>query len=93
MGRFCKIGSYKYFEVILAGDQVQNSKPDPEIYLTAASKLGVDPKDCLAFEDSDNGTLAAHSAGMTVIQIPDIVEVSAEVKSLGHRIVGSFEEM
>ena len=84
---------YKYFEVVVAGDQVQNSKPDPEIYLTAAEKLGVDPKKCLAFEDSDNGTLAAHSAGMTVIQIPDIVEVSDEVKALGHRIVGSFEEI
>ena len=84
---------YKYFEIVVAGDQVQNSKPDPEIYLTAAKKLGVDPKKCLAFEDSDNGTLAAHSAGMTVIQIPDIVEVSDEVKALGHRIIESFEEV
>lgn len=84
---------YKYFEVVVAGDQVTNSKPDPEIYLTVADKLGVDPKDCLAFEDSDNGTLAAHAAGMTVIQIPDMIEVSDEVKALGHRIVGSFEEV
>lgn len=84
---------YKYFKVIVAGDQVNNSKPDPEIYLTVAEKLGVDPKFCLAFEDSDNGTKAAHAAGMTVIQIPDMIEVSDEVKALGHRIVGSFEEV
>ena len=84
---------YKYFELVVAGDQVNNSKPDPEIYLTVAKKLGVDPEDCLAFEDSDNGTLAAHSAGMSIIQIPDMIEVSNKVKALGHRIIGSFEEI
>ncbi|MDA3886966.1 MAG: HAD family phosphatase [Candidatus Delongbacteria bacterium] len=83
---------YKYFEFVVAGDQVKNSKPDPEIYLTAADKLRVEPKNCLAFEDSDNGTKAAHSAGMTIIQIPDIVEVSDEVRSLGHMIVESFDK-
>ncbi|MDA3837828.1 MAG: HAD family phosphatase [Candidatus Delongbacteria bacterium] len=85
-------GLYRYFDVVVAGDQVKHSKPHPEIYLKAAYKLGVNPKRCLAFEDSDNGTLAAHTAGMTVIQIPDMIEVSDEVRSLGHRIVGSFEE-
>ncbi|GGL57220.1 HAD family hydrolase [Wenxinia marina] len=52
-------------------DRVDRPKPAPDLYLRAAEGLGVAPADCLAFEDSDVGTVAALAAGMTVIQIPD----------------------
>jgi beta-phosphoglucomutase-like phosphatase (HAD superfamily) len=45
---------------------VTNGKPDPEIYLLAAEKLGVDPRECLAFEDAPAGIESAHNAGMQV---------------------------
>ena len=54
------------FETLVTGDQVTNGKPDPEIYLLAAERLGVNPRDCLAFEDAPAGIQSAKAAGMTV---------------------------
>ena len=56
--------AYGYFDVILAGDVVKRKKPDPEIYLLAAEKLGVKPDECCVVEDTDNGVKAAKAAGM-----------------------------
>lgn len=81
-----------YFESLSTGCQVTHSKPHPEIFLKAASTLSVAPEHCLAFEDSDNGVRAAVSAGMHVYQIPDLIEPSEQLKSLGHRICGSLSE-
>ncbi len=54
---------------VLAREDVQNPKPDPEIYLLAAQKLGVQPQDCLVLEDSPNGVRAGVAAGMNVIAV------------------------
>ena len=58
---------YGYFETILAGDIVSRKKPDPEIYLLAADKLGVKPEECCVVEDTENGFKAAKAAGMKCI--------------------------
>jgi HAD superfamily hydrolase (TIGR01509 family) len=86
-------GLADYFEFVLGGDQITKGKPDPEIYLTGCKRLGEQPADCLALEDSDNGVLAASSAGMEIIQVPDLIEPSEKVKALGHRIVKSLLEV
>ena len=78
------------FTLIVGGDQVEKSKPHPDIYLTAAEKLGADPGNCLALEDSENGVKSAFAAGMTVVQVPDLVAPSSSLKELGHIIVGSL---
>ena len=57
------------FEQIVSGDMVQRGKPDPEIYLLAAARLGVPPERCLAVEDAPKGVLSARTAGMTVIGV------------------------
>ena len=54
---------------VLTREDVQNAKPDPEIYLLAAQKLGVQPQDCLVLEDSPNGVRAGVAAGMNVIAV------------------------
>ena len=82
-----------FFLFIIGGDQVSKNKPNPEIYLTACHKLSEEPIKCLALEDSDNGVLAAFHAGLEVIQVPDLVPPSMEVKTLGHKIVESLEEV
>jgi beta-phosphoglucomutase-like phosphatase (HAD superfamily) len=84
---------YHFFDHISAGDHVASSKPDPEIYRLAADRLEIDPIDCLALEDSDNGVRAAHGAGMTVIQIPDIVDPKDEILMLGHQIASSLHDI
>ena len=57
------------FELHVAGDQVARGKPDPEIYLTAAARLGVPPARCLAIEDSLHGIESARRAGMAVVAV------------------------
>lgn len=55
------------FGLLLAGDVVQKKKPDPEIYLLALERMGLDPCECIVFEDSQNGVRAAAAAGMNVV--------------------------
>jgi beta-phosphoglucomutase family hydrolase len=57
----------KYFDHLVSGDMVKNGKPDPEIFLLAASKLEVSPENCLVIEDGTSGMLAAKSGGMKCI--------------------------
>lgn len=63
------------FRVVVTGDMVDNGKPHPEPYLTAAAALGVAPQDCVAIEDSPTGAASALAAEMTVLVVPNHVEV------------------
>lgn len=60
------------FQVVLAADEVGKGKPDPAIYLETARRLGVAPAHCVCLEDSANGVLSGHRAGMKVINVPDL---------------------
>jgi beta-phosphoglucomutase family hydrolase len=57
----------KYFQVIVSSQEAGKSKPEPDVFLLAAKKLGVEPKKCIVIEDSANGIKAAKSAGMFCI--------------------------
>jgi HAD superfamily hydrolase (TIGR01509 family) len=67
----------QYFSVTICGDEVPEGKPAPDIYLRAADLLGFAASDCLAIEDSINGTAAAEDAGCPVLVVPNDVEVPA----------------
>jgi len=60
-----------YFDTIVTGDDITSNKPNPDIYLLAAQRLGLSPSDCLALEDTPPGVQAAASAGMTVLAVPN----------------------
>lgn len=64
-------------EALVAGDQVARGKPDPEIYLLAAERLGVSPAACFAIEDTPAGVDAARTAGMTCIAVPHALSPAA----------------
>ncbi|WDR02085.1 HAD family phosphatase [Devosia algicola] len=83
-------GLIDMFDTIVTRDDVINPKPNPEPYLTAAERLGVAPRLCLAFEDSHSGVRAAHGAGMQTIMVPDLVHPSDEIRALGIVIVESL---
>ncbi|WP_049536418.1 HAD family hydrolase [Vibrio harveyi] len=83
-------GLSQYFDNLTTGCEVSHGKPDPEIYLLAASRLDIEPTKCLAFEDSNNGVRAAVAANMVTFQIPDLVEPCEEVRGFGHAIVPSL---
>lgn len=57
----------EFFDELVTGDYVENSKPSPDVFLYAANKLGVKPEECIVIEDSCNGTKAAKNAGMKCI--------------------------
>ena len=59
-----------YFQVVQTSDDVVNGKPDPEIYLKAMAKLGVEPAESVVLEDSSNGALSGKRAGAYVIAVP-----------------------
>jgi len=63
------------FATIVAGDMVQQSKPHPEAYLTAADILGVDPEHCVAIEDSIPGVAAAVASGAVAIAVPHMISL------------------
>jgi HAD superfamily hydrolase (TIGR01509 family) len=88
-----RAGLLQRFRTVIGADQVQKPKPDPEVYLRAAAYLGVDPRDCLALEDSEYGVRAAHAAGMTVIQVPDMTQPTADLRALGHIVLASLKEV
>ncbi|MGE5613234.1 MAG: HAD family hydrolase [Bacillota bacterium] len=62
-----KLGIAGFFDVIVSGEDVANSKPAPDIFLRASELLGVAPGDCLVIEDTGHGVKAAKSAGMKCI--------------------------
>ena len=66
-----KVGLLSYFDAIVDGNNVSKAKPDPEVFLIAAKQLGVNPNDCLVFEDAVAGIQAANNANMTSIGIGD----------------------
>ena len=78
------VGLIHCFDIIVGGDMIENSKPDPEIYLLACQKLGVVPENTLAVEDSRNGIISADAAGMIPVLIPDLIEPDEEMLSKSH---------
>ena len=65
-----------YFDHMICGDEVSKSKPDPEGYLKAVEKYHLNKEECVILEDSRNGILAGNQAGIDVIGIPDLLDIS-----------------
>lgn len=92
--RLLKNGNiYHYFDGVVFGDMVSNTKPDPEIYLLACELIGVKPESAVALEDSPLGIRAAHAAGMYPIMIPDMVLPTEDIRMLAYRVLQSLCEV
>jgi HAD superfamily hydrolase (TIGR01509 family) len=81
------------FDAVVDGGDVKKGKPDPEIFLIAAERLGLEPCECLVLEDSENGLRAAISAGMPAIVIPDRVEPSDKARELAAAVLPSLADV
>ncbi len=86
-----KAGLLHRFSIIVSGDQITNGKPAPDIFLRAAERLTIEPTRCMAFEDSEAGVMAATSAGMVTIMVPEI-EPATEVVGRAYRVYASLHE-
>jgi len=76
----------RVFDVIASGDEVARKKPDPEIYQLALDRLGLPPRDCLAFEDSRIGLLSASAAGLPVVVTPSLYTADEDHSGAAHRL-------
>lgn len=84
------------FDTILTRDDVVRGKPSPDLYLLAASRLGLSPEFCVAVEDSNHGVTAAHAAGTITIMVPDMVPPTDESRARCTAVVddlGAVAEM
>ncbi|WAW14513.1 HAD family hydrolase [Peptostreptococcus equinus] len=82
-----------YFDVIASGEEVQNGKPSPDVFLLAAQKLNINPENCLVLEDSSNGIEAAKAAGMYRIMVPDSYQPDEKVRQESNAIVDNLYEV
>ena len=80
------------FEVIITGDMVTKAKPDPDCFLLGAKQLGIDIKDCVVFEDSRNGLMAARASGARVIGVATTLSADV-VASLSDLTVHGVDEL
>lgn len=80
----------KYFEIVTGGDEVSANKPDPTPYLDTAAALGLDPRHCAAFEDSDRGITSAMAAGCRGVQIPDMRPADLPLPDLGQGVASDL---
>ena len=83
-------GLYDYFRVVVGGDQLKRSKPEPDIYLMACEKMGISPENAYAVEDSYNGIRAAYSAGMMPIMVPDLLPAT---EGMREKSIAVFDDL
>lgn len=82
----------RFHHIVAKGDYARG-KPNPDPFLTAAARLGIDPASCLALEDSHNGVRAASAAGMMTVMVPDLLEATDEMHGLCVRIAADLHEV
>ena len=85
-----KSGIAPYFDAIVSGTEITRGKPAPDIFLKAAEKIQLPPRDCYVFEDSLNGIHAAFAAGCAPVMIPDMMEPTEEIRAICY---GIFPDM
>lgn len=87
------LGLESYFREVLAANEISHPKPDPEIYLKTADKLGVKPADCAVFEDSFVGIESAKRAGMKCVAVASTFSAEDLGGTHADMIVPSFEDV
>lgn len=90
--RLRHVGVLDHFHHLTSGQEVANGKPHPDIYLLAVKKLGLSVEQCIAFEDSEPGARAAIAAGLKVVAVPDLKQLSPFVQENCYQVVSSLDE-
>lgn len=91
--RLEQVGLLPYFDVVVTRSDVVHAKPHPEPYLLAASRLGIDPADCVAVEDSPAGVRSATAAGIPTVMVPDLLPATEEQTLVAARVLPSLFDL
>lgn len=84
------LGLRDEFGIVVCGNDIEQSKPAPDIFLEAARRLGVPPAHCVVLEDSPAGARAAHAARMRVIVIPEFEDPAQDIQEFAWRVLPSL---
>ncbi len=87
-----KLNIASYFDKLVSGTEMPHHKPSPDIYLEAAKQLDLEPRECVALEDSSVGVQSGNSAGMKVIAVPSTYTITQDL-SKADKIVNSLTEV
>jgi HAD superfamily hydrolase (TIGR01509 family) len=90
--RLERAGLRGFFGSVSGGDEVANGKPEPDLYLLAIERLGVEAHGCIAFEDSNYGARAALAAGLAVVVVPDLKPAEPQWQARCLAVLGSLEQ-
>ncbi len=85
-------GLYEYIGEIISATYVERGKPSPDVYLYACERLGIEPGEAVAFEDSPNGVLSAKRAGCRVVMVPNQSEPDEELKKSVDIVAAGLDE-
>lgn len=85
-----KAGIRRYFDAVVSGTEVRCGKPEPDIFLLVAERIGCEPGQCFVFEDSENGIKAGHAAGCVTVMVPDLFEASPGILPYCAKICQDF---
>ena len=91
--RLGRSGLIHYFDVIVTHSDVERPKPDPEPYLLAARRLGIDPAHCVAVEDSHAGVRSATAAGIATVMVPDLLPPTEELTLACAHVLPSLADL
>ena len=85
----------EYFDAVVTACEVAHGKPEPDIYLEVAKRLGVQPENCLVFEDIPAGIMAGKAAGMPVIAVEDdfSADLMDEKRELADAVISDYREL
>lgn len=81
------------FDELVCKDDVEKTKPNPDIFIKAASKLNVNPENCIVIEDSLAGIKAAYNGNMKVVHIVDLKEADEQIKKLSYKSFNNLIEV
>jgi HAD superfamily hydrolase (TIGR01509 family) len=90
--KLARAGIDQRFIAIVCGDMVAHGKPAPDLFLEAARRIALPPERCVVLEDSEAGIVAAHTAGMIPVMIPDLKQPVPEIRALAYQVLSSLHE-
>ncbi len=84
---------YKFFDAVVCRDEVEKTKPNPDIFLKAADKLNVNKSECIVIEDSSAGIKAAFNAGMIPIHVIDLKDADSDILEMAYKSFNNLNDI
>lgn len=85
-------GVDQYFDAVVSGQEVEHGKPNPDIFLLAAKRIGIPASECYVFEDAFNGVQAGYASGARTIMVPDLIQPDDAIRQKAYAVCKTLKE-